>query len=224
MLKINIYLTFLLLIPFFCISQTEKNIDDLCNSICSSIEKSDASSDEEKVAGAFEEHIINFIEEHELTVVDDLLDKVYFRLQKLCPAFVVILSKANETLENGDWEIINKQPEITISEKDARSMAKEKTLYYYETNKDKTFVTIKGGKWTETFSDGTQSILKFKWTGDTTFDLIFIESNNLTRKNFSNPGDVYSYTLVSKEDSFYTFTTDMSEDDSRLLLSKFHYR
>lgn len=224
MFKTSIILLVIVFVSFLSISQTENEIDTLCHNICTSIEESKAPSDEEKVAEAFEANILGFIEEHQLTVVDDLLDKVYFRLQKLCPTFVVILSTSNESLKNGDWEIINERPEITITKKEARSISKEQALFYYETNQEKTYVTIKGGKWTETFPDGTQSKLKFNWTGDTTFDLIFIESDNLTRKNFSNPGDVYSYTLVSKEDTFYSFITDMSDGDNRLLLSKFHYR
>jgi hypothetical protein len=224
MLQRNILICLIFSLPFFTISQTEKDIDELCLAICNSIQNSKAYSDEEKVTEAFEEHIIAFIEFHELTVVDDLLDKVYFRLQKLCRIFSEMLTNANQSLENGDWEIIDKRPEIVITKKEARSFVKEKSLYYFETNRDKTFVTVKSGKWVETFADGTQSSLKFKWTGDTSFDLIFIESNNLTRKNFSNPGDIYSYTLISKEDGFYYFAAEVKEGDDRLLLSKFHYR
>lgn len=220
----NIFYIYLSLIPFYSLSQSDKDIDGLCDKICVSIEKSTASSDEEKVAAAFEENMISFIEFHELTVVDELLDKVYYRLQKRCPIFVDILTTANQTLENGDWEFIEKSPKITLTKKEARSFAKEKSLYYFEADRKKTFVSIKGGKWIETFSDGTTSTLKFKWTGDTTFDLIFIESNNETRKNFSNPGDVYSYTLTSKEDGFYYFVAHLMEEKDRLLLSKFHYR
>jgi len=211
------------LFPHLYYSQTQQEIDALCNTICTSIEKSDAPSDQEKIEEAFEEHIMDFIEFHELTVVEELMDKVYFRLQKVCGTFTTMLTNSNQSLENGDWEIINEKPEIKLSKKEARSFAKENGIYYFETDRKKTFVTIKGGKWIETFSDNTQSILKFKWTGDTTFDLIFIESDNITRKNFSNPGDVYNYTLTSKEDGYYYFTTSLAEGDDRVLISKFHF-
>jgi hypothetical protein len=214
----------LVLFSFASYAQTDKDIDGLCDAICVSIQESTASSDQEKVSGAFEDNIIPFIELHDLTVVDDLLDKVYYRLQKRCPLFLDILNAATQSLENGDWEIIEKSPEIKLTKKEARLIAKKKVLYYYEADRKKTYVTIKGGKWIETFSDGTTSTLKFKWTGDSTFDLVFIESNNETRKNFSNAGDVYSYTLVSDEDGFFYFISHLMEGDNRLLLSKFHYQ
>lgn len=104
-------------LPFIAPAQSDNEVDELCSKICVSIQNSTAASDQEKVESAFEEHIPTFIEVHELTVVDDLLDKVYFRLQKLCPTFVEMLNASNQALENGDWEIVTTQPAITLTKK-----------------------------------------------------------------------------------------------------------
>jgi hypothetical protein len=55
----------------------------------------------------------------------------------------------------------------------------------------------------EDFEDGTFSKLEFRWTSDCEFDIVFIESNNLSRKNFSSKGDIYHYGLYSATGNDY---------------------
>ncbi len=65
------------------------------------------------------------------------------------------------------------------------------------------------GYWTDSFSNKTFSKLTCNWINDTEFELVFIESNNETRSNFSVAGDKYIYQVLSKEKDFYLLSVNI---------------
>ncbi len=70
------------------------------------------------------------------------------------------------------------------------------------------------GKWTDFFSDKTFSKLTYDWISETEFELVFIESNNETRSNFSVKGDKYIYQVLTKENNFYLMTVNIPGQDT----------
>jgi hypothetical protein len=46
-------------------------------------------------------------------------------------------------------------------------------------------------------------IQRFKWVDDCKFDIEFIESNNITRKNYSKQGEKYRYEILGETAHYY---------------------
>ncbi len=68
---------------------------------------------------------------------------------------------------------------------------------------------MQDGNWQDSFSNGTFSKLTYNWVNESEFELVFIESNNETRGNFSVKGDKYIYQVLSKEDVFYSMSVNI---------------
>src|SRR5690606_36696394 len=86
-----------------------------------------------------------------------------------------------------------------ISKKELKEFKEQRRFYYFEVSGDSTSVLMDKGKWTDSFSDKTNSYLDYNWINDTEFELVFIESNNETRSTFSAKGDKYVYQVLAKE-------------------------
>ena len=65
------------------------------------------------------------------------------------------------------------------------------------------------GNWTDSFSNNSLSKLTYNWINETEFELLFLESDNETRSNFSVKGDKYIYQILSKENGFYLMTVNI---------------
>jgi hypothetical protein len=76
-------------------------------------------------------------------------------------------------------------------------------FYYKEYDGSIVNVSINENIWLEKFEDGTFSKLIFIPKKNGEFDLKFIESNNETRKNFSNEGEIYNYGVYLKDENSY---------------------
>lgn len=203
-MKIILFLLVLLFFAMAAQSQTIQQIDSLNSEICKTLQKI-AFQDETTFQVALEKHIPEFYRLHNVntaTKSDSLLNLVYFRLQKNCNAFVVLLSKLEEN--KSDWAITDEKPKAAISDSELSKFFTIKNLYYKEYDGKIVNVGNKANLWSETFENGTVSKLEFKKTSKSTFVLKFIESNNETRKNFSVKGEEYSYGIYGKGENYYS--------------------
>ena len=106
----------LLLLGMAVQSQTIQQIDSLNGEICKTLQKLEF-LDESTFQATLEKHIPDFYLQHNVDTAvksDSLLDLVYFRLQKNCHAFIVLLSKLEEN--KSDWAILNEKPQAEINE------------------------------------------------------------------------------------------------------------
>jgi len=196
----------LIILLLFCLtaqSQTIQQIDSLNDQMCRALEKA-APLDESKLQDVLQNHIPDFHAQYGIDTEaksDSIMNLVYFRLQKSCNAFLVLLSKLEEN--KSDWAIVNEKPKTEISESELNKFFSIPNLHYKEYNGKIVNVTNKKNIWAEKFEDGSFSKLEFKKTSKSTFALKFIESNNETRKNFSVKGEEYNYGIYGKGENYY---------------------
>ncbi|MBC7523641.1 MAG: hypothetical protein H7239_04295 [Flavobacterium sp.] len=199
--------TISILILFFAISaesQSILQIDSLNIQICKSLEKFD-SLDELKFQGVLQNHMPDFYTHYKIDTKsksDSLMDLVYYRLQKNCNTFVVLMSKLEEN--KSDWGMSDLKPESEISESELKNFFLFKKLHYKEYDGKIAMVNRDSNLWSEKFEDGSSSKLEFKKTSESTFVLKFIESNNEMRKNLSVKGEEFKYGIYGKGQNYYS--------------------
>lgn len=184
----------------YTFSQEIKDIDKLTIDICNTIIKSTEKNDSVRIQVAFDENLIPFMGKFKLNELsDELLDKIDFRIQKNCDWYQKYLFKKYEYDEKSDWKILNEKPKSNITTKECNDFFKKHTKFYYlESEGEKTEVDVSNNLWIDKFTDGTYSKLSFK-LNDCHFELRFIESNNLGRKNYSAKDDIYYYDIIKIE-------------------------
>lgn len=199
--------TLFYLILFFAISaksQSTNQIDSLNAEICRTLEKFD-SIDESKFQGVLQKHMPDFYTRYKIDTKqksDSLMDLVYFRLQKSCNTFVVLLSKLTEN--KSDWGISEEEPKLVINKNELKKFFSYKKFHYKEYDGKIVIVNYDSNLWNEKFEDGSFSKLELKKTSESTFVLKFIESNNEIRKNLSTKNEEYKYGIYGKDQNYYS--------------------
>ncbi|MEC4048792.1 hypothetical protein OX284_005070 [Flavobacterium sp. SUN046] len=183
--------------------QSVEQIDSLNIKICKSLEDNVHLKRDIRVDIINHKYITPFLKKYTDTIAQkEAFDRIFFRLQKNCNAFVVLLNQDEKT--RNDWAMQSTAPENKLSKKQLKDFY-SKTKYYYKEPNDK-MVKVTFGKdlYEEVFEDGTYSKLSFVKGDNGSFDIYFIESNNETRKNLSVKGDVYHYQLFDAKDGIYS--------------------
>ena len=195
---------FFLLFGYYstAISQTISEIDSVSYVMCDFLENSEIENDTLKINALFEQQFHSYLSTIEQSKVQKTGEQMYFRLQRNCVAFRSLLDRLDPPTEKVTR--VTEKPISKISKKELKEFKKQKEFYYFEVAGDTTTVVMKNGKWTDYFTDNTVSNLAYNWINATEFELIFIESNNVTRANFIVKGDKYLYQVISKSDGFYT--------------------
>lgn len=186
------------------VCQTDKQIDSLATQLCKTLEKNVNLTDSIRIQSSYEAHLPQFIKKFPQDsddAFDALMNKIFYRYQKNCKLVVELIK--NNSKMHGDWKSLSSKPKNTVSKTKCRELDKLKKFYYIMPDGDRVNVSIDNGLWHEDFEDGTFSKLEFKWTSDCEFEIIFIESNNLSRKNFSSKGEVYHYGIYSETGKDY---------------------
>ena len=185
------------------LAQTIADKDVLVSKMCDDLDKNKHLSDSLRIQEVYKSHFYPYLDQIKKIHVDSVAKSVFYRFQRNCPEFLRILSKMDPG--TGDWEILKpeEKPKIVATKSQCAIFDESTKLTYLENNGDKVGVDLKDGIWIDRFVDGTYSRLNFKWINDCEFELEFIESNNETRKNLSKVGDVYSYEIISKEQSHF---------------------
>lgn len=201
------------LFGFNCVfSQTDDDVDELTRNICKTMESQNEVPDSSDLEFALAENFPAFMEKFKLNELsEELQNKIFYRLQKNCSAFIKIMFEKDAFLK-GDWEMLTEKPKVLVSgEKCSDVFAKHHQFYYLEGDGSKTKVSINNGYWTDYFTDGTYSKLYFKDSGNCGFVITFIESNNMGRKNFSRKGDRYFYQITNINSNYLTLYTFLEE-------------
>ncbi|GAA3734370.1 hypothetical protein GCM10022422_16590 [Flavobacterium ginsengisoli] len=195
-------LLFFILFSFTCQSQTIQTVDSLNNEICKSLIQNRILNDEIRLNSINKSHVMPFLAKFKDTIAQrEAFEKMIYRLQKNCNEFNAIFPK--DSTQNG-WGMQNEKPLDHISKEQCNSFDECKKFYYWEEREKKVEVTINGNFWIEKFSDNTFSKLFYKKRGNCEFELEFIESNNLSRKNLSVKGDKYRYKIYDEAKNVYS--------------------
>jgi hypothetical protein len=199
------YLTLsLFLLSVFALAQNIQQIDSLTLKMCETIKKSAPGDPQERIEAMYKQHLVPYVTNLDLksdTAIDALIDRIYFRLQKNCGAFVEVANKLQKS--KGDWIVLDKKPISTVKKNEIDQFFKGGHFYYKESDDEIVDVKITTTSWLENFEDKTMSKLKFRPLANGEFELEFIESDNLMRKNLSIKGDVYKYGLYAYKDGVY---------------------
>jgi len=199
----------LLLICFIGISnlavaQTTAQIDSVSNVLCNFLKQSDIKNDTLKIGALYNEQLYPYLRKIDQSNAQKVGNQLYYRLQRNCVEFRILLDRL-ESPKEGVVRTLEK-PTPTISKKQLKEFKKRKEFHYFEVSGDTTTVEMDNGFWIDSFSDQTFSKLTYNWINDTEFELVFIESNNESRSNFSIKGDRYVYQVLSKEYGFYAMS------------------
>lgn len=190
-------------------AQNIKEIDSLSVEMCNTLSKKSDLSGEKKIEATFQKHLVEYFQKINVSTqaeADSISTRIFFRLQKNCTAFTELLGALEEN--KSDWVKLTEKPISKIAKKDFTSFAKGGQFFYKEYDGTTVSVVVTKNSWTETFADGTTSKLTFVPKDNNEFELIFIESNNETRKNFSVKGDKYKYGIYDKnKDGLQIWTT-----------------
>ena len=188
-------------------SQTISEVDSVSYLMCDYLKNLKIKNDTLKITSLYEKQLYPYLGKFEKSQVQKIGQQVYYRLQRNCVEFRNLLDRLSPPKETVIR--ITKKPKPEISKKQLKEFKKQKEFHYFEVAGDTTRVKMEKGKWTDSFSNNTFSKLNYNWINETEFELIFVESNNETRSNFSVKGDKYIYQILSKEDGFYQMTVNI---------------
>lgn len=190
-------------------------IDKLTKELCKCIEKQETKTTND-IGPCYEDLLINNLKEIKKFYKTDTLEDIDFE-QIGNKIGVKMVKECPYVLDNfpsgvvGDQEKVDKQPDLNCEDL-------KKGDFYYLTErpidgiKDTTFVTISNDMFLERMRAGkTYSLLNIKWKDNCEFDLIFNESNDPMKKEFSKTGDTYEYEiLTNSSESVFLKTTWMN--------------
>lgn len=187
--------------------QRQNLVDSLSNEICKSITVSNEQNDSVRIVNAFSANLIPALANFTDNEQDSIGKNIFFRLQKNCVIFKQLLDKNSPV--NKYWRTVYERPLSKLSNSDCLEFSKRNHYRYFEPTGDTSNVTIESGFWIDHFKNGTYSKLKIYWSTSSYFDIEFIESNNEIRKNFSNKGDKFRYTMLEKMEDCYLMSVEI---------------
>ena len=188
-------------------SQTMTEIDPVSNLMCDYLKNLKIENDTLKINSLYEIQLYPYLGKIEQSKTQKVGQQVFYRLQRNCVEFRNLLDRLEPPKETVTR--ITEKPKSEISKKQLKEFKNQQEFYYYEVDGDTTKVKMEKGNWVDSFSDKTFSKLTYNWISESEFELIFIESNNETRSNFSLKGDKYMYQVLSKENGFYLMTVNI---------------
>ena len=199
----KIYLFFILLFyTSISKSQSIQSVDSLNIEICKSLIQNKNLNNEIRVNTINNAHITPYLSKFKDSIIQKkVFEQIFFRLHKNCNEFVALFP--NESTKSS-WSMQTEKPIENISREQCNSFEKAAQYYYYENDGNKVEVTINDNLWIEKFSDDTFSKLHFKQKSNCEFELEFVESNNLSRKNLSLKGDKYLYRIYNEAEGVYS--------------------
>ena len=202
-------LILLLLIGFsnYIFSQTITEIDSVSYEFCDYLKHAKIENDTIQLRNLYEEKFYPYLNERSEEDVDRVAQQLYYRLQRNCITFRNLLDRIYPPKEAAIR--VTEKPKSEISRKQLKAFKNEMNLYYFETAGDTTKVSMNNGIWMDFFSDNTYSKLSYNWIDTTEFELVFIESNNESRSNFSVKGDKLFYQVLAKGDDFYLMSVNI---------------
>ncbi len=203
----NIILLILIGYSSLTFSQTIKQIDSVSFAMCDYLKQLEIPNDTLKLRTLYTDQFYPYLANSDSTVVDKVGQQLYYRLQRNCVDFRDLLDGIFPPKEASVR--MTEKPTSEISRKDLKAFKKQENFYYFEVSGDTTQATMKDGFWIDSFADGTYSKLTYHWTDNTEFEMIFVESNNESRSNFSVKDDKLTYQVLAKEDDYYLMSVNI---------------
>ncbi|KAA5536449.1 hypothetical protein F0919_01930 [Taibaiella lutea] len=200
--------------------QTDKEKDSLVSEICKTVKKTKKMSDSAIIVFVYQKHLTPFLSNYPSDKREGISDAIYFRLQRNCWEFKDIINRRYSP--KGDWQEVAEKPKTKLGKKACIHFLDYKKYQYIEASGDTVNLSIENGFWIDKFKDGSYSKLKFNWVTDCEFDIEFIESNNVTRKGYSKPGDKYRYQILEKAEHYYLISVEIS-GTNRYMTFKMYY-
>lgn len=188
-------------------SQDMKVVDSVSVEMCDYLKTIEISNDTLKINALYEDMLYPYLGTLEESKTQKVSQQIYYRLQRNCVEFRDLLDRLEPPKEAVTR--ITKKPKSTISKKELETFKKRKDFYYFEVSGDTTHVIMEDGSWTDLFVDETVSKLTYEWINDTEFKLVFVESDNESRVNFSVKGDQYVYKVLSKKANLYNLSVNI---------------
>ena len=182
-------------------------IDSVSNVMCDYLKKMKIDNDTLKINSLYQKQLYPYLEKIEKSKTQKVGKQIYYRLQRNCVEFRNLLDRLVPTKETSVR--VTEKPIPEIKKEQLKEFKKRKEFYYFEASGDTTKVIMKNGIWKDSFAHKTFSKLTYHWISNTEFELVFIESNNETRSNFSVKGDKYIYQILSKEKNFYLMSVNI---------------
>lgn len=207
-MKKNILFVFLF-VYHFSNSQTIQSVDSLTVEICKSLIQNKNLNNEIRVNTINNSHITPYLTRFKDSLVQKkAFELIFYRLQKNCNEFVALFPNKSEV---SSWSMQEEKPVEKISKERCNHFNTIKKYYYFENDGNKVEVTLNNNLWTEKFSDNTFSKLHYRKKSNCEFELEFIESDNISRRNLSIKGDKYLYKIYDEEDETYSIYTKNKE-------------
>jgi len=199
----HLFLSLVVIVVLKSQGQTIQQIDSLTHEFCDFVTNSQLNTDQKKLEVLNNNMIIPYLRKLKDADTEKVFQQIFFRLQRNCLEFSLLLERLEPETKGEKPERLREKPKTQLTVPQIEEFKKRTKFYYVEHDGTKTKVNIKAEKWEDKFKDKTFSRLTMRWIGQAEFQLEFIESDNLTRKNMSVPGDLYNYQIISKEDKFY---------------------
>lgn len=177
------------------------NMDSLTAKMCYTLNTDSYETDSAAVVNMFSKHLGSLIGKMSESELDSVYTNCFFKLQVNCKIFKVILDRLDPG--TGDWVTVSEIPESKITQAECDAFFSLTKYKYLENNGDTTVVHLTSNSWKDHFIDDTYSLLTLKRGSACDFELIYKESNNLSRKNMSSVGDTYSYRILEKKKGYY---------------------
>ncbi|MFV8374727.1 hypothetical protein [Flavobacterium sp. LB1P71] len=203
-------------------AQTIQQIDSVATKMCESLSGLKNIKDDVQVTMVFQKHLPDFYRRFNIqsqNIADSISDKIYYRIQRNCSAFLDLLNKLEEN--KSDWHKLSQKPKSLISKINCNTVLKGGNYYYKEYDGKIVNVLVNSNTWTETFEDNTKSNLVIHPKENCEFELEFVESNNETRKNFSVKGDIYNYGFYDIHDGIFDIWV-LSKNDNAIYAFKLY--
>lgn len=209
----KLLLSVLLLSSLSAFSQSHQEIDSISYKMCDRLKtNSGIANDTLRIQQAYEQILFPFLAQVAPDKAEAVGQTTFFRFQRNCPEFREILNRLNPPQDDVSWSEV--EPESEITSREIKEFKKTGDFSYFEVDGKLTQVLLQDGFWTDTFTDNTFSRLSQEWITDKKFELTFIESNNVSRANFSFKGDKLIYKLLDKKDDHYVLSVNIPGQDN----------
>jgi hypothetical protein len=210
-MKTALPIILILFIGFAASAQTNLQIDSVVNLMCFELENTKHLTDSARmnrvvnlVAPSFDKKFVSSKNGENNSVL-----KVILRLSFRCLEVYDMMAKHSPQPPHCEMLTIKKK--TNLKDRESKKILNGK-FYFLQSVTDTVQLSLKDGLWFETFKDGSFSKLRLTWKGNSEFEIEFIESNNMVKKSFSNPGDKYRYTVLDKTPDAYIISAEFFKD------------
>ena len=158
-------------------SQTIKEIDSVATKFCEYIKSTEnIENDSIRINQFYQTQFDPFLSNFENEKVDKTARQLFYRLQRNCLDFSLLLDRLYPPKENINR--ITEKPKTKLTDKEIKEFWNRKTFKYYENNGNETIVQISNNQWKDVFTDSTYSKLKYKEINN--YENLYIPGYNRT--------------------------------------------